>query len=669
MAVVRRMLAWWLVVSIAWCAIATGVVHAQDEHTFRARAEVERPIAARAPLDPTASGTRVEVEPTSGESLREVIARVPGARALGTGGLGHSLGLSLRGADVAHSTVMLGDLPLTGPDLGAFDLGVLDLGSIAAIEVYRGGAPAMLGEGAIGGVIRLVPSRAEGRGAGASLAYGSFDTAIARAWGAVRSGRLASLVAVSFDTADNDYPFLDDGGTRLDPTDDRERTRRNARTRGASGLLHLEVPLDEGELEAVMLWVSRASGVPGAGSQLASDARRTLDRYAGSVAYRLGGNVAGHALSLEVMGGGWYGRAAFLDPINELGTGQHASDDRQLRAFGRVAGTWSPVREFALRALLTARHDRLEPDDPLVRTSLGDSHRDGLVAVIEGAIDPRIDRVRIALRPSVRLEWTDATLEQIELVSRLARSVEVIAPTFRLGAAIAPIAGLAVSASIAHGTRIPSMVELFGDRATLVANVRLEPERATSIDAGVTLQERIAPGLEIDGELRGFVSLAESLIRYRRTAQYTAIAENVASATIAGLEVGLDLRALDHLRLEGALTFLDARDGLGRLLPFRPQWQGFARIEASTGPALGPGVVLSGFTSATYSAANAVDPANLVVIAERTWIDVGARVELFGAIGISCALRDVLDARGQDFLGLPLPGRRFVAQADIQGDL
>ncbi|AKF04318.1 TonB-dependent receptor plug domain-containing protein [Sandaracinus amylolyticus] len=663
MAFVRLVLAWWLVGSVVSCALA----RAQDggDATFRARAEVERPIASRTPLDPTASSTRVEIDTTRVESMRDVLARVPGARALGTGAFGQPLGLSLRGADVAHSTVMLGDLPLTGPDLGAFDLGAIDLGSIAAIEVYRGGAPAMLGEGAIGGVIRLVPSRAEGRRAGASVSYGSFDTGIARAWGAVRGDGLSSLVALSFDAADNDHPFVDDGGTRLDPTDDRERARRNAGTRGASGLLHLEVPLDVGELEAVMLWVSRASGVPGAGSQLASEARRATDRYAGSVAYRLGGP----SLSLEVMGGGWYGRAAFLDRLNELGTGQHASDDRQLRAFGRIAGSWSPVRELAVRALLTARHDRLEPDDPLVRTSLGASHRDGLVAVLEGAIDPRIDHLRIALRPSVRLEWSDAHLEQLELVSRLARSVEVIAPTFRLGAAIAPIAGIAISASIAHGTRIPSMIELFGDRATLVANVRLEPERATSIDAGVTVQERIVPGLELEAELRGFVSLAESLIRYRRTAQYTAVAENVASATIAGLELGVDLRALDHVRLEGALTFLDARDELGRLLPFRPQWHGFARVEASTGRALDRDVALSGFVSASYTAANAVDPANLVVIGDRTWIDLGARVALFGVIGISCAVRDLLDARGQDYLGLPLPGRRFVAQADIQGDL
>ncbi len=655
------------------CATASSVDAQREERAaegevFEARARTEPPIAARAPLDPTAAGTRVEVEThRAGETLRDTLGPVPGVRMLGLGAGGHFLGASLRGGELSHTTVMLGDLALTGPDLGAVDLGVLDLSAIGALEVYRGGVPAMLGEAPIGGVLRIVPPRVEGTRAGGSLSYGSFDSGIARAWASARSGDVASYAALAADVTDGDYAYADDGGTRFDASDDHEVLRRNADSRGATGLVRVESPLPVGTLEGVVLWTTREAGVPGAGSQLGTRSRRAIDRYVGALAYRVGGDVDGHALSLDLQAAGWVGRSRFRDPWAEIGPVPRDTDDRQLRGLGRVVLGWAPIRELTLRALASARHDRFEPTDRASSIALAPSSRDAVVSALEGAFDPRIDDVRLALRASVRAEWSRAELSAPDVIGVTSRTSEVVLPTFRFGAALAPIEGLSLSASIAHGGRLPSMLELFGDRATLVPNARLEPERATLIDAGVTFRRALVPELTIDVEARGFVTFAEDLIRYRRNAQYAAIAETVASARIAGMELGLDARVLEHLRVDGSLTFLDARDSLERRLPLRAAWQAYARVEGSTARWLDD-VAVSAWASASYTSANAVDPANLVVVGERTWLDAGARVAIFGVLGASLSVRDLLDARGQDFLGFPLPGRRFVAQADVQGE-
>ena len=119
--------------------------------------------------------------------------------------------------------------------------------------------------------------------------------------------------------------------------------------------------------------------------------------------------------------------------------------------------------------------------------------------------------------------------------------------------------------------------------------------------------------------------------------------------------------ALLGLALTASGTFLDARDQTRRVLPVRPRWSAFGRAgyawpaQASDAP-VGFGV----FTELQYVGSNFVDSPNLAEIEERVRWGLGASLAVPSVhTNLQCRLDDVLDARGYDLVGFPLPGRSF----------
>ena len=63
------------------------------------------------------------------------------------------------------------------------------------------------------------------------------------------------------------------------------------------------------------------------------------------------------------------------------------------------------------------------------------------------------------------------------------------------------------------------------------------------------------------------------------------------------------------------------------------------------------------------------DPANTSAIEGRTRIGLGAAIEIWETrLRVDFALRDVLDERGSDLLGFPLPGRSLSVSLALQSD-
>ena len=259
------------------------------------------------------------------------------------------------------------------------------------------------------------------------------------------------------------------------------------------------------------------------------------------------------------------------------------------------------------------------------------------------------------------VRWTEARLRNLEPSSPV-RSVSEQLPTFRLALLVSPLRWLSVQGSIASGNRLPTILELFGNRGNLLANPSLESERAFLFDAGLVAGRRVDLGrpVELFAELRFFGSEVTDLIRYRRTAQFTAVAENTASGQIRGVEGVMRVRLPTWLRVEGKLGWLDTLDQQGRALPLRPQWTGRAEVEVSTGPLMAWLDDVRGRVELDHIGDSWFDPANLVALSGRTVWSV-AVVTTHGPVQVSAQLRDVFDVAGTDLLGFPLPGRQFDA--------
>lgn len=646
--------------TLALIAVVFSASPAWAQDGFGANAIVEPPPAALQEEDPSAAGTTIEMrDPAAGADLAELLQEAPGTRIALTGGAGQLASVGLRGADIGHTEFVLGELPLAGPDTGPLDLSLWPPEMLERVEVYRGGAPTWLGSGAIGGVVRLVPREDRIDSLGAGLTLGSFRTWRVRAHAA--TGDALRVVGVAgVDGSDNDYPFQSDGGTSLDPSDDHTAHRQNADTLGGHALLHLRADVGASELRAVVASLSRQGGVPGPANRTTRDASLRQHRLLGTVSLQ-------HRFPnarLQVSAGGGVHRRQLVDLRGELYAPQDSDDwidDAQLR----VASSIRLARMLDWIVVGGARREGYRPSNPLGRV-LSDSQRWRLYGASELRAHGKLGSTRVELRPSVRVEHvrTDAYGLRHNNEERYRRSAEQV--TGRVGALVSPTSAVSLTASFSSGSRFPASWQLFGDRVVIVGNPELKPERGQTLDGGIVLRGR--RGLvRASFEARAFHQRLDDLIRPRRISRDQIRFENADRARVIGGEIGSQGELGKHLAWSGSLTAMHT-DIDDAELTWRPRLQTWVQPEVRTGR-LGALTQLAIFAAVTHRGAYFNDPANLVRLPARTWVALGARVELDGGLSIRITGRDLFDERGSDLLGFPLPGRRVAVAIDYRTEL
>ena len=626
-----------------------------------ATAVVRRPLPAANRLDATAAGTETSAVNSAAAELGmpELLLALPGVDVRQTGSTGAGAFAALRGASSTHTAVLLGDLPLGSPDMGPFDLALLDATGFGSVEVYRGGAPAWLDSGAIGGVVRLMPPEGEQRSTELAVSGGSFGQWRVRGAATVRGSRVRLATAASVDGAANNFAFTDDNGTALDRTDDNEGRRVNAHTLGAFGLSHVEVDVGQaGTVSAVVYGTSRRGGDPGPAQATAEQTRRADVRFGSTVAYS-------HEFDrgkLQVAAGGGVHQQEVSDPLQEIGLDRNENRDRFHEATTRVAGVAHVFEWLDATVIGSLRYLDFKPNNRL-GMNLPRSHRVGLGTTAElrahGSVGDR-HPVGLELRVSARLDH-----QRMEAVgtrhghTTLDQSNET-RPTFRAAGAVAPLPWMSFTASVASGTRFPTFLELFGNASTILPNASLSSEHSRSIDAGVVLRGRYG-GVQGLLEARLFELRIEDIIRAVPTSQFTVVFQNEAQARNRGIEAGGRLIVHPHFQVAGSATIMETRTAEGLELNWRPRLQAQLQPEFHSGSlnAIADAVVFAGVL---HRGSYFNDPANLVEVDGWTWLSAGFRVDLRTGLSFACTVRDLLDQRGQDFLGFPLPGRRFAIE-------
>ncbi|UCH30486.1 MAG: TonB-dependent receptor [Myxococcales bacterium] len=638
---------------------------------YGATASVKRPIVATNPLDPTAAGSEVEVgDRIVAQTTQQLLQEAAGTRVVGIGAQGTPFCLRIRGAACDQVTVMLDDVPLSSPDAGAFDLSLVPLEALDGFEVYRGGTPAWLNDGSIGGVLRLRPRTYEENEAGARATFGSFGTWTANAFGAAAGDKADFFGTAGGAGARNDYPYLDDGGTALDPTDDVERLRQNADFLQGFGFGNLGVDTSKhSRLKLVFLGLGRERGEPGPGSSPALQARVNETRLIGSASW-LQDKGGRNPYRLQVAANYDYGRNRFTDELGEIGNGGATrSDDRTHTIFGRVASSVIAVPWFELTTIASARYQAFDPSDALSTTQSPSSDRVTAAGTLETRFFGKAGDVGLELRPSVRLGWTRVAVRQAQPGSAIPApppSSDFL-PTFRVGGAIAPLEWLSFRGSVSNGYRLPSLLQLFGNRSTVVGTPGLVPEQSLAVDGAVTARghKKIWSGYATVG---AFATWIDNMIRFRRTAQSQIKYENIASGRNRGVEIELRGGITRHFILHGDVTWTQATDETtGNQLPGQPEWIAFIQPEAHSSTLSKIVSDIMGFFRVLYVGRSYADPANLIVLVARTELAAGVGVEMFESrLGLSFRVDDLADVRGQDLLGFPLPGRRYTGRLTVR---
>ncbi|MFO0692412.1 MAG: TonB-dependent receptor plug domain-containing protein [Polyangiales bacterium] len=652
----------------------TAADASEDEgaHAYSASARVARPIASTNAVDPTASATVVDLERrmTAFETFRHVLSEVPGARVIGNGAIGGFQAVAIRGADLSQTTVLFDDLPVGGPEAGAIDLGLFPLPSLRRVEVYRGGAPVWYSSGAIGGVVRLVPREDGGDHAQLSVEGGSFGTyrATGELAASARTFRLHSSFGVF--GSEQDFRYLDDNGTRFDPTDDRERRWQNAQFFQGNGVVQATSETRIGRFDLLLLGLGRDGGVPGQGTQRTLQSHQAILQGLGLLAYRKNGTVrGGRAYRLQVRFGTAARRNQFDDPYGETAASPGTfADDRTVSPSGRLAFAIEATRWLEFTTVTNVVHDAFHSheENPLVPDR--DSSRTTLTSALEARLHHHLGPVRFELRPSVTIahasvdaRWDDAGTEMHTKSSQTA-------PLYRVGAVVAPHEMVAFSASVYSGARFPTVLELFGDRRLVLDNPDLRPENGQGVDGGVTVQAwKGAVCLEL--EARGFHQAFDDTIVWMQNAQGRIVAQNLPRTTANGFEAGMHLSIGEHVALVGQGTALVTHDDRGYALPLRARGTTYGRFESRSGR-LGSFVSdLGGYVDVTFIGLTALKPP-LVEWPAHTWVGLGVRMAVLDdALSASFSVRDLFDVGGSDVLGYPLAGRTFTAQLLYRKDL
>ena len=214
--------------------------------------------------------------------------------------------------------------------------------------------------------------------------------------------------------------------------------------------------------------------------------------------------------------------------------------------------------------------------------------------------------------------------------------------------------GLALRANVGQAHRAPSFFELYVRAGTLLPNPALRPERALHADAAL-----VYAGRHGSAAVGPFVALYEDLITYELYPPLAARAVNFASARASGLEVEGEVHGLgDRVRASASYTLLfstnlkdDPRYYL-KDLPYRPRHALSARLAG--GPRW-----LGAYVDVVAQSRQYFNRTEELVLPARAFVHTGLSSTLgrAPALTLALAVKNLLDARAEDFDGYPLPGR------------
>jgi outer membrane receptor protein involved in Fe transport len=239
--------------------------------------------------------------------------------------------------------------------------------------------------------------------------------------------------------------------------------------------------------------------------------------------------------------------------------------------------------------------------------------------------------------------------------------------TYRIAGLIAPVPALSLSASYSTGARVPSILELFGDRVSIVRNLDLVSERSRSADVSTVLKGR-AGILRGSVELRGFALFIDDLINYVRRGQHMVRAENVESVGILGAELGVSGTLGRHFALYASGTAMRTRNQFDREVPLRPPLIAQARPEVSLFPPFADRIAL--FAEVEHTSFMYLDATNRTLLEGRTLFSAGGMVELLDErLELSARVQNLTDQTATDVLSRPLPGIRALLSIAGQSSL
>ncbi len=611
---------------------------------------------------PTGSVTSIDTGDASERvsDVSEALEQSAGVTVKRYGGLGSFSVVMLRGASPNQVKVFLDGVPLSGAATGAVNLADLPLDSLERIDVYRGVAPLGFGGAPIGGVVNLVTRRTDkGWSAGASASYGSFDTYKGNVFGSVSDEKFNVFAFYTHMQSRGDFEYLDDNATPYNEEDDERVKRRNnyfySHNFLAKGGWNAT---DKLEIFAANDFFHKDAGLPGIGAFRVEEARLTKLR---NTSY-LGMRYKASSAQIRALSYYTYKEEKYEDPLGEIGLGTQEN-----RYFTRTYGGNLLARYFfnryaALAAFTEGKTERYKQRDLLSDRTGPEYKRDTYTGALQGEM--YLAKGRLTLVPTIRAEHyiNDFPGSSLSIygspVPGEKTTETVYSPHF--GVRFQPWRPITFTANAGKYYRIPSFVELFGDRGSVIGNPDLEPETGIHADAGAELVLKDKGPLDSLKLTYTFYYMeVDDIIVMIQNSQSTSISQNISKAEIFGHETGMDVVALDAIKMHAVYTHQSALDKSDvsylrdKPLPGRP------RNELHLRGGLFRKKLGEVFYTFDYMDGNYLDRAGILEVPARRIHGAGVTVRPLEGLSLTFEAKNLGDEQISDVLGYPLPGRSY----------
>lgn len=664
-----------IVLPVVLCLSRWGNVARADTtaDTARAAQPTYETVVVAAPTrtgqreDTTAFASVITVDrtPRSAESAAELLSELPGVVVTRLGGLGAQSTLSIRGSTADQVGVFLDGIPLNAALGGGVDLGLIPIGDMGRMEIYRGQSPVAFGAAAMGGVVSITTTEIGLPTASVEVGGGSFGTGYGGFQVAGEEGRFGVSLGLHTLQSQGDYSYHSDNGTAFDLADDQMRTRSNNELAQTDGVARLQLKLGgRRRLVASFWYLDRDQGLPGNGIRTVFEAGLSTRRAIGALRYESQEDLGPDSkLSIQVYDVD--NEQRFEDPNAEIGLGQQMTRDRTAR-MGLIANVSKALSEWArISGVFDGRQETFTPRN-LLRGSWDGPPAERLLAAAGLETQLQSAATHLSLVPSVRIEAAhdEMLLRDFQGTYTKDSPENYALPNFKLGTIWRAKDWLQLRSNVGRYARLPSLRERFGNTGLFLGNPALRPEIGLNLDAGFVLQFASPVQLRMDTAV--FSAWSEDLIQLER-GSYQVRAANLDRALVRGVESSASVSLPHRVHLIGQTTFTDARDTgdiaarRGKQLALRPRWRAYVRPELRD-VALGGGAGWRWgvYGDLEYTAGNYLDPANLVAMSSRTIWGAGTNLGIAKTgFRVRASLRNLSDAQVFDLTGYPLPGRSF----------
>jgi len=585
------------------------------------------------PLEyPSAFSTTIELEDFSGEynTTSELLSFSPGVVVRDFGGFGQLKTLSIRGSSNDQVIILLDGVRINSPLGGGVDLSTIPLDYVEKFEIIRGGASALAGSDAIGGVVNIVTKKTDKPFTNLSLIYGSFDTLSLNLSRAQKLGNLSYFFSFTHAQSNGDFKFKSVNDITL--------KRINNEFHSESFLGKVDYDFNGWKLSFLNESFYDDKGVPGLGEFQESKSNQKDIRNLTSLKVSKRGFLNPN-LDFEMILFNRFDQLDFKNPEPTLGI----PIDTLSKTFSFGANpklTWYAPLDQIVTFASEIRGDVLRNED------FNNPERFTLSSYLSDEI--HLLRELILINPIIRFDLFKTSAEESSTEGEFSP---------KLGIIVSPLRRVSLKGNIGRSFRAPSFSELFfPEEGFIGGNPDLKPESSFDFDFGLVFSHP-----RIGFEVSYFRNKINDLILFVFVSAQRIEPRNVGEVTEQGIETSLVLRPFGFLELFAGYTFLDGElEDTGAQLPGRPRNKFDLR-----------GVLRHRFFSLFWET-HFVDEIplspfpNSATTDARTTHDVGGKVE-WKRVFLTLEAKNVFNNLNvRDALDFPLPGRTVFFTAGIK---